>query len=64
MSEETRVFLVKPGDVIVFGNVGAIDIEDLGPHLTNLKDALGLKHIVIFDADIDMAAIAESGLIA
>lgn len=47
-----RVFLVKPGDTIVFGNVG----ESAGtPGLADaLQDVLGLKRVILFAADIDM----------
>jgi len=58
-SAETRVLLVKPGDALVFGNVGRFDLEDIGPHLTPLRDALGLKGIFIFEADIDMDAVTQ-----
>lgn len=55
----TRVVLVKPGDVLVFGNVGHLTPEDMD-RLRPLKDTLRLAHIVAFPGDIDLAAIPQA----
>jgi hypothetical protein len=57
---ETRVVLVKPGDVLIFGNVGNFD-SSIADRFGDLKDLLGLKQIVIFTEDIDLAAIPGDG---
>ena len=58
MSTEARVVLVKPGDILIFGNVGDFDPGDnFSAALTTVKECLGLAHIVVFEADIDLAAI-------
>jgi len=52
----TRVVLVKPGDVLIFGNVGDAASGDWSG-VESLKELLGLKAIVVFDEDIDLAAV-------
>lgn len=54
---ETRVVLVKPGDVLIFGNVGPVEGDWTG--VGNLKDLLGLKAVLVFTEDIDLAAIPD-----
>jgi hypothetical protein len=53
---EQRVVLVKPGDLLVFGNVGAVD-PDMPKWFERLKESLGLAGVVVFEQDIDMAAV-------
>jgi hypothetical protein len=58
---EARIVLIKPGDVLVIGNVGALPEESWGPavdHLTPLKEALGLAGVVVFEGDVNLAAVA------
>jgi carbonic anhydrase len=58
MSTEARVFLVKPGDTLVFGNVGAlVDAEDIAELIESIKAALGVRRVVLFEADIDMELV-------
>jgi DNA-binding winged helix-turn-helix (wHTH) protein len=52
----TRVVLVKPGDVLVFGNVGRAS-ERFTAAAGALRDQLRLGAVVLFPGDIDMAAI-------
>lgn len=56
MSEVRHVVLVKPGDILVFGNVGAVDLEVMADAVQRLRQELDLK-VVVFEADIDMAAV-------
>lgn len=63
---ETRVVLVKPGDVLIFGNLGdCIDTDEaarqLGDAFNEIKTTIGLKQVVAFEADIDLAAIPRDG---
>jgi hypothetical protein len=57
---DTRIVLVKPGDVLMLGNVtlpeneGDLDLFLMA--LSTLKDTLGLAHdILVFEDDIDLA---------
>ncbi|WP_156206149.1 hypothetical protein [Streptomyces lycii] len=53
----TRVVLVKPGDVLVFGNVGDVDAEQVSLLGGLLRDLLPDTQVVLFAEDIDMAAV-------
>jgi hypothetical protein len=59
---ETRVVLVKPGDLLLIGNVGEITQEqyDQGYAAFSalLKEELNIR-VVLFSGDIDIAALAE-----
>lgn len=66
MATDTRVVLVKPGDVLIFGNVG--DLLDCDGRPSGVADALDfIKHllrleaVLIFEADIDMAVADGKG---
>lgn len=56
---DTRVVLVKPGDVLVLGNVtlphdeGAL--EAFNTALGALRETLGLEHVLVFEDDVDLA---------
>jgi hypothetical protein len=56
---DTRIVLVKPGDVLMLGNVTLPEDEDaleaFDSALRTLKDALGLEHVLVFEDDIDLA---------
>lgn len=56
---ETRVVLVKPGDLLIFGNVGSAcyDAESLNILGARLKELLGISYVVFFEDDIDLAAV-------
>lgn len=58
--EPTRVVLVKPGDVLILGNVGAAiaaeNISALGELAQTLKDVLDLSQVVICADDVSIAA--------
>lgn len=59
---DTRVVLVKPGDLLLIGNIGTLYDGPEAPDLTaldGLKQALGLAGIVVFEGDIDLAAVAQ-----
>lgn len=62
--EGVRVVLVKPGDVLVFGNIGDCDPETVAPAATLLKDVTGCSAVLFFNADIDMAAVPAAALAA
>lgn len=52
----TRVVLVKPGDALVFGNVGDVP-ERVVATAGALRDQLQLAAVLLFQGDIDMAAV-------
>jgi hypothetical protein len=56
---DTRVVLVKPGDVLMLGNVTTPeDVEEgeaFDAALLQLKSTLGLAHVLVFEDDIDLA---------
>jgi hypothetical protein len=54
---DKRVFLVKRGDTLVFGNVGCVDDEAMPDLLAALKESLGLAQVIVFEDDIDMAQV-------
>lgn len=60
MSDEQRVFLIKPGDTLVFGNVGDLDPESVDALSQVLYEQMGLR-VLCFAADIDMAAVPGHG---
>ncbi|MEV5347187.1 hypothetical protein [Streptomyces achromogenes] len=64
MSADTvRAVLLKPGDVLLIGNVGELtpeDAEAAGHLASQLCTALGLAHVVLFHEDIDLAVAAPS----
>ena len=64
MSDETRLVIVKPGDVLVLANVGPLggNLPDLPDLLTALRDELGLRHILIFERDADLSVVPVSEL--
>lgn len=56
--EPTRVVLVKPGDVLILGNV-QVDVTKLGAFgqaVETLRDAMGIRQIVICEDDVSIAA--------
>jgi hypothetical protein len=55
--QETRVVLVKPGDVLLFGNVGDLPAEAIDAGTEQLLDATGVAKVIFFRDDIDMAAL-------
>jgi hypothetical protein len=63
---ERRVVLVKPGDVLIFGNVGHAgeledgDLETLNENLSGLRDALKLAYVMVFAEDIDLAVVSDA----
>ncbi|MBM0275119.1 hypothetical protein [Micromonospora tarensis] len=56
MADEKRVVLVKPGDVLVIGNVGDHSLEDLQRAAEHLKQ-IGLAGVLLFAADIQLDAL-------
>lgn len=50
---DTRVLLIKPGDVLLIGNVGDLDPEGAPEAAAAIQDAIGVR-IVIFTEDIDI----------
>ena len=57
---ETRIVLVKPGDVLILGNVGefaASDAKTIAHHLEVLKRRLGLREVLLFEGDIELAMV-------
>lgn len=63
MSDARRVVLIKPGDVLLIGNVGELDpfaIEAAHHAVGQLRSALSLAHVLLFDEDIDLAAVTPA----
>lgn len=56
---DTRIVLVKPGDVLMLGNVTLPEddaaSEAFNAALSILKERLDLAHICVFEDDIDLA---------
>jgi hypothetical protein len=53
---ETRVLLVKPGDLLLVGNIGHIGSPDRAADAVKVFADMGVK-VVFFMADIDMAKV-------
>lgn len=53
---ETRAVLVKPGDVLLIGNVGETDPDSLRG-LNVFWEELGIR-VAVFEGDIDIDAVA------
>lgn len=59
-ANESRVVLVKPGDLLVLGNVGEMTSESLAAMqdaINALKEKLRLAGVVLFESDVDLAAV-------
>lgn len=56
---DTRIVLVKPGDVLMLGNVTLPEDEDaltaFDSALRTVGETLGLEHVLVFEDDIDLA---------
>jgi hypothetical protein len=59
VADGARIVLVKPGDVLAIGNFTG-DCDALSEALNGLKEHLGLAHILVFEDDIDLAAISST----
>lgn len=62
MSNDPRAVLLKPGDLLVIGNVGQLPAETvqvLHEALGQVKEALGISGVVIFESDVSISAIEE-----
>jgi hypothetical protein len=60
--EPARIVLVKPGDVLVLGNVSLpSDSKHMEKVLTFFQDHFGLAEIVVFEDDIELAVQRGSG---
>lgn len=59
MAAETRIVLVKPGDILMFGNVGGFDLDAVSDALGALTKELGLRHVYVFEDDIDLAVVPD-----
>jgi hypothetical protein len=53
---ETRVLLVKPGDLLLIGNVGQIGDAEFAAKAVKVFADMGVR-VVFFMADIDMAKV-------
>jgi hypothetical protein len=54
---ETRVLLVKPGDVLLIGHLGdSVRPESLGAALADFRKQTGIN-VYAFTADIDIAKV-------
>lgn len=56
MDEVRHVVLVKPGDILLIGNVG-LDADEVHRILPELRDLLGIE-VVLFVSDIDMSVVS------
>lgn len=50
---DTRVLLIKPGDVLLIGNVGDVDPEGASEAAAAIRDAIGVR-VFMFTEDIDI----------
>jgi hypothetical protein len=61
---DTRIVLIKPGDVLIIGNLGTALDGEPGSHLLDslgtLKETLGLAGLAVFAEDIDLAAVRDA----
>ncbi|MBM7518285.1 hypothetical protein [Nocardioides nitrophenolicus] len=57
MTDVTRVVLVKPDDVLVFGNIGPANTEVMSELGERIKAVTGASLVVFFADDIDLAAV-------
>lgn len=61
----TRIVLVKPGDIVMLGNVTLPHDEDaletFNAALGTLRETLGLEHVCVFEDDIDLAVKPGEG---
>jgi hypothetical protein len=56
MAGDTRIVLVKPGDVLILGNVTSFPDDDrLHTALSTLRERLRLSEVFVFEDDIDLA---------
>jgi len=55
---ETRVLLVKPGDLLLIGNVGDVGNPEFAAKAVKVFADMGVR-VVFFMADIDMAKVAS-----
>ncbi|WP_327377997.1 hypothetical protein OG393_30970 [Streptomyces sp. NBC_01216] len=57
---DTRVVLLKPGDLLLIGNVGSLGDDDAILEAAKisqaLKEKLGLGGLVMFEGDINLDA--------
>ncbi|WP_151898279.1 MULTISPECIES: hypothetical protein [unclassified Streptomyces] len=60
MTETRHVVLAKPGDLLVFGNIGEVDQESARFLSEYLHERLGIE-VVLFTGDIDMARLKRRG---
>lgn len=58
-----RCVLIKPSDVLLIGNLGEVN-EHLMQTLLAFKDAVGLRNVGVFAADIDISSIDTEELAA
>lgn len=55
---DARVVLLKPGDVLVIGNLGSIDTAAALKAMEEIKTTLRLSGVAAFQGDINLAAVA------
>ncbi|WP_055527189.1 hypothetical protein [Streptomyces graminilatus] len=61
MTDTTRTVVLKPGDTLLIGNLGQTSedaLDALHEGAARLRSALRLADVLLFEADIDTAAVA------
>jgi hypothetical protein len=58
MPDETRVVLVKPGDVLLIGNVGLTVQSEVVSATQAISKIIGTR-VVMFADDIDIALLSD-----
>ncbi|MFF5186454.1 hypothetical protein ACFY30_22205 [Streptomyces sp. NPDC000345] len=61
MTDTTRAVVLKPGDALLIGNVNGLEedaLEALNDGLVQLRFALGLSSVAVFEGNIEAAALA------
>lgn len=61
MNDEIRFVLVKPGDVLLIGNMGELT-EELPDVLHAFKEAVGVSHVAVFPGDISISTASSTDL--
>jgi hypothetical protein len=62
MSDEKRVVLIKPGDVLLIGGVNFASGEHIGETMTHFKEMTGMRGLVLFAEEIQLDTLTSDDL--
>ena len=60
--DETRLVLIKPGDVLLIGGVGTISAQAAAEFIARLKDVIGVR-AVLFPDEIELGRLGREQLL-